>query len=67
MKLAPTNEAVRRENDGGKTFIRKKIDRHNPGGCERCMDSITIKKSVRFCGSGRKINRTYGPDIYILT
>ena len=60
MTLAPTNEAVRRENHAEYTFIRKKINRHDPGGHERCKDSITIKKSIRFCESGRKINRTYG-------
>jgi hypothetical protein len=27
-----------------KTFIRKKINRHDPGDHERCKDSITIKK-----------------------
>jgi hypothetical protein len=42
-----------------KTFTRKTIYRHDPGGHERCKDSITIK-SIRFCESGRKINRTYG-------
>jgi hypothetical protein len=45
MTLAPTNEAVRRENHAEKTAIRKKINRHNPGGHERCKDSITIKKA----------------------
>ena len=45
MTLAPTNEDVRRENHPEKTFIRKKINRHNPGGHERCKDSITIKKA----------------------
>ncbi len=44
MTLAPTNEAVRRENHAEKPLIRKKTDRHNPGGHERCNDSITIKK-----------------------
>ncbi len=45
ITLAPTNEAVRRENHAKKTFIRKKINRHYPGGHERCKDSITIKKA----------------------
>ena len=45
MTLAPTNEAVRRENHAEKTFVRKKINRHDPGGHERCKDSITIKKA----------------------
>jgi hypothetical protein len=44
MTLAPTNEAVRCENCVKKTLIRKKINRHNPGGHERCKDSITIKE-----------------------
>jgi hypothetical protein len=48
MTLAPTNEAVRRENLWKKTFVRKKINRHNLGGHERCKDSTTIKKSVSF-------------------
>jgi hypothetical protein len=60
MTLAPTNEVVRRENHAEKSFIRKKINCHDPGGHERCKDSITIKKSVRFCESARRINRTYG-------
>ncbi len=60
MTLAPTNEAVRRENQAEKNFRRKKINRHNLGGHERCKDSITIKKSIRFCESGQRIYRTYG-------
>jgi hypothetical protein len=44
MTLAPTNEAVRRENHAEKNHISKKINRHDPGGHERCKDSITIKK-----------------------
>ncbi len=44
MTLAPTNEAVRRENHAEKTFVRKEIIYHDPGGHERCKDSITIKK-----------------------
>jgi hypothetical protein len=43
-----------------KAFIRKKINPHDPGGHERCKDSITIKNSISFCESGRRINRTYG-------
>jgi hypothetical protein len=45
MTLTPTNEAVRRENRAKKTLIQKKIDCHNPGGHERCKDSITIKEA----------------------
>jgi hypothetical protein len=44
MTLAPTNEAVGRENHAEKTFIRKKINLHDLEGHERCKDSITIKK-----------------------
>jgi hypothetical protein len=45
MTLAPMNEAVRPENHAEKTFVRKKINRHDPGGYERCKDSITIKNA----------------------
>jgi hypothetical protein len=45
MTLAPTNEAVRRENHVEKNLYKKKINRHDPGGHERCKDSITIKKA----------------------
>jgi hypothetical protein len=44
MTLAPTNEAVRCENHAEKAVIRKKINRHDSVGHERCKDSITIKK-----------------------
>ncbi len=29
MTLSPTNEAVRRDDQAGKTFVRKKINRHD--------------------------------------
>jgi hypothetical protein len=45
MTLAPSNEADRHENHAKKTFVRKKVNRHNPGGHERCKDSITIKEA----------------------
>ncbi len=45
MTLTPMNEAVRHENHAKKNSIRKKNNRHNPGGHERCKDSITIKKA----------------------
>ncbi len=45
MTLAPTNEAVRRENHAEKNLYKEKIKRHDPGGHERCKDSITIKKA----------------------
>jgi hypothetical protein len=44
MLLAPTNEAVRRENCAEKTLIQKTIYCHDLGGHERCKDSITIKE-----------------------
>jgi hypothetical protein len=43
MTLAPTNEAVKIMRK--KTFDKEKINHHNPGGHERCKDSITIKKA----------------------
>jgi hypothetical protein len=45
MTLAPTNDAARCKNHAEKTFKGKKINHHNPGGHERCKDSITIKKA----------------------
>jgi hypothetical protein len=45
MTLAPTNEAVRRENHAEKNLYKEKNNRHNPGGNESCKDSITIKKA----------------------
>jgi hypothetical protein len=45
MTLAPTNEAVRRENHAEKIFYKEKNNCHGPGGHERCKDSITIKKA----------------------
>jgi hypothetical protein len=44
MTLATTNEAVRHENHAKKTFIKKKINHNNPGGLERCKDSIQYYK-----------------------
>jgi hypothetical protein len=37
-----------------KTFIREKINRHDPGGHERCKDSITIKKAQDFVTAGER-------------
>ena len=45
MTLAPTNEAVRRENHAKKNLYMEKNNHHDPGGHERCKDSITIKKA----------------------
>ncbi len=55
MTLAPTNEAVRHENHAEKTFIRKKINCHDPGGHERCKDSITIKTRKIFVRVGEEL------------
>ena len=45
MTIAPKNEAVRRENHAEKNICKEKNNCHNPGGHERCKDSITIKKA----------------------
>jgi hypothetical protein len=45
MTLTPMNEAVRHENHAKKKLYKEKINRHNPGGHERCKDSISIKKT----------------------
>ncbi len=44
MTLAPTNEAIGRENHVEKTNYREKITHHDPGGRVRCKDTITINK-----------------------
>ncbi len=38
-----------------KTFIRKKINRHDPGGHERCKNSITIKEAQDFVRVGEEL------------
>jgi hypothetical protein len=43
MTLAPTNEAIRRENHAKKNLDMEKNNRHDPGGHQRYKDSITIK------------------------
>jgi hypothetical protein len=45
ITLAPTNEAVRRENHPKKNLDTEKINRHDTGGHGRCKDSITIKEA----------------------
>jgi hypothetical protein len=45
MVLAPTNEAIRRENRVEKNLDMKKINRHDPGGHGRCKDSSTINEA----------------------
>jgi hypothetical protein len=65
ITLAPTSEAVRRENCARKkTLIQKKNNRHSPGVHERCKDSITIKEAYDFVRVGES-NRTYGHVAYI--
>ncbi len=44
MTLASMNEAVRCENHVEKNLCKEKNNRHDPGGHERCKDSINIKK-----------------------
>jgi hypothetical protein len=44
MTLTPTYEAVRRQNCA-KNLDTEKINHHDPGGHERCKDSITIKEA----------------------
>jgi hypothetical protein len=63
MTLAPTNEAIRRENHAENNLNKEKKYCNDLGGHARCKDSIIIK-SARFCESRRKRNRTYGPDIF---
>jgi hypothetical protein len=55
MTLAPTNEAVRCENHAKKNLYKEKINRHDPGGHERCKDSITIKKAYNFVRVGERL------------
>jgi hypothetical protein len=64
MTLAPMNEAVRREKSAKKTFIRKKINHHNPGGHEKCKDSITIKKAQEFVRVGERLIELMVSHIY---
>ncbi len=45
MTLTPKNEAVRCKNYAEKNLDTEKNNRHNPGGHERCKDSITIKEA----------------------
>jgi hypothetical protein len=45
MTLAPTNEAVRRENCAKKNLDMKKNNCHDPGGQGICKESLTIKEA----------------------
>jgi hypothetical protein len=44
MTLAPTNEAIRRENRAEKNLNKGEKYRHDLGGHLRCKQSTTIKK-----------------------
>ncbi len=61
MTLAPTNEAVRRENHAKKYFYEEK---KLTVMIREVMKDVRIvlhyQKKVRFCESGRRINGTYG-------
>jgi hypothetical protein len=49
-----------------KTFIRKKINRHDLGGHERCKDSITIKKALAFVRVGEELIELMDSHKYFL-
>ncbi len=55
MTLALINEAVRHENHAEKNLYMEKSNRHDPGGHERCKDSITIKKWLDFVRVGEEL------------
>jgi hypothetical protein len=55
MTVAPTNEAVRSENHAEKNLYKEKNNLHDPGGHERCKDSITIKKEKDFVRVGEEL------------
>jgi hypothetical protein len=44
MTLAPTNEAIRRENHAEKIFYKEKDYRHDLGGHLKYNNTITIKR-----------------------
>ncbi len=54
MTLAPTNEAIRRENRPKKNLHEEKNYRNDLGGHVRCKDSITIKKAQDFVRVGER-------------
>jgi hypothetical protein len=60
MTLAPTNEAVSHENHVEKYLYKEKNYRHDPGGHERCKDSITIKKAYNFVRVREELIELYG-------
>jgi hypothetical protein len=55
MTLNPTNETVRHDNHAEKNLFKGKNNRHNPGGHDRCKDSITIKKAKGFVRVGERV------------
>ncbi len=55
MTLAPTNEAVRCENHAEKNLYKEKNNCHDPGGHERCKDSITIKTALDLVRVGEEL------------
>ncbi len=64
MTLAPTNEAVRRENCAKKNVDMEKNNRHDLGGHEICKDSITIKEATDFVRVGERLIELIASCIY---
>jgi hypothetical protein len=62
LTLAPTNEAIRRENHAKKNLNKAKKIRNDLGGHARCKDSITIKKAQDFVRVGER-----GIELMVLT
>ena len=60
MTLAPTNEAVRPENHAEKNLYMGKKLTITIREDMKFVRIVLLSKSVRFCESQRKINRTYG-------
>ncbi len=54
MTLAPTNEAIGRENHANKNCNKEKKIRHDLAGHVRCKDSITIKRAQDFVRVGER-------------
>ncbi len=52
MTLAPTNEAVRRDDQAEKTFVRKKINRHDWEVMED-VRTVLPSNTDKVCESGR--------------
>jgi hypothetical protein len=60
MTLAPTIEAVRRENHAEKNLYKEKKITVTTREVMKDVRIVLLSKSIRFCESGRRINRTYG-------